>query len=240
MDLEAERGWTILDAARFLGLEIPTLCHEDGLSPYGGCRLCLVEIGKGPRARLVTACTYPVEEGLFVRTNSQKVIRTRRMNIELLLASCPSSKTIQDLAAQFGVQKVRFKVRHDDCILCGLCVRMCEEQMMAKAIGFVNRGHKKRITTPFDAKSDVCRRCGGCMYICPVCSSRCQGPEASNTVCGSCLSMQPTCVEVYDDYQCYLGPTGSCGTCVRKEEGTAKKAKQSPIKEKVTSGGKRE
>jgi coenzyme F420 hydrogenase subunit beta len=224
IDIEVERGWTVLDAARFLGLDIPTLCHEDGLSPYGGCRLCVVEIGKGAKSRLVTSCTYPVEEGLHVRTNSHRVIQTRKMLIELLLSVCPSSKVIQDLASKFGVGKVRFKQRHDDCILCGLCVRMCEEQMMAKAIGFVGRGHKKRISTPFDAKSDVCRRCGGCIYICPACMARCQGPDAKNAVCGSCASLQPTCSDVYEDYLCYMGPTGSCGTCVRERKGGAKQA----------------
>ncbi|MFH1723040.1 MAG: 2Fe-2S iron-sulfur cluster-binding protein [Elusimicrobiota bacterium] len=244
IDLDAERHWTVLDAARFLGLEIPTLCHEDGLSPFGGCRLCVVETGVGKRARLVTACTYPVEEGLNVRTNSRWVLRTRRMIVELLLSVCPSSKTIQDLAAKFGVQEVRFRQKHEDCILCGLCVRMCEEQMMAGAIGFVGRGQERRITTPFGAKSDVCRHCGGCMYICPVCNSRCQGPEAANAVCGNCAPLQPTCADLHEDYQCYMGPTGSCGTCVREKEGGRQKETTPPgktsgkeQKEEVISGG---
>src|SRR5512136_2449479 len=90
--ISVEEGTTILEAAQFLGFPIPTLCSMEGLSPYGACRLCVVEIGEGPGARLVTSCTYPVEEGLKVRTTSNRVMRARKMILELLLASCPQSK----------------------------------------------------------------------------------------------------------------------------------------------------
>jgi bidirectional [NiFe] hydrogenase diaphorase subunit len=106
--IEAEEGWTILEAARFLGLDIPTLCYDEGLSPWGGCRLCIVEVGQGDGAKLVSSCTYLVEEGLIVRTASKRVVRARKVLVELLLASCPSSKTIQDLAAKMGIKKTRF------------------------------------------------------------------------------------------------------------------------------------
>jgi len=218
LDVTVEPGTSILEAARFLGLEIPTLCHMEGLSPYGGCRLCVVEIGKGEKARLATSCTYPAEEGLAVRTNSKRAIATRKMLVELLLSIAPSSKTIQDLAARMNVQKVRFKPRNEECILCGLCVRMCAEQMDARAIDFVNRGYQRKIATPFNKKSETCRTCGGCMYVCPVCMLRCQGPKPPTDVCGSCLNLEPTCLEQYDDYMCYLGPTGSCGTCVQEKK----------------------
>lgn len=216
IEVEVEKGTSLLEATRFLGIETPTLCYHEGLSPYGACRLCLVEIGEGNGARLVSSCTYPAEEGLKVRTHSERVIAVRKMMVELFLASCPQSKTIQDLASKLGVQKVRFKVEREDCLLCGLCVRMCAEQMQAKAIGFVNRGKDRRITTPFDIKSDVCRTCGACIYICPACQSRCMGPEAVEVVCGSCLSPEPTCLEFYDDLQCFMGPADRCGTCIRE------------------------
>jgi coenzyme F420 hydrogenase subunit beta len=216
IDVEAEPGTSLWDAAQFLGVEIPTLCHRDGLSPYGACRLCVVEVGGPGNSKLVSACTYPVQEGLNVRTHSRRVVRARQMLVELLLSVCPGSKTIQDLAAQMNVQRVRFKVRHEPCILCGLCVRMCSEQMMAHAIGFVNRGYRRKIGTPFDIKSDVCRLCGACLYVCPACQSRCQGPEAANAVCGSCLSPAPTCLDVYEDFACFMGPAGDCGTCLKK------------------------
>jgi coenzyme F420 hydrogenase subunit beta len=222
IEIETEPGTTLLEAAQFLGIEIPTLCHYDGLSPYGACRLCVVEMGKPGNSKLVTACTSRVEDGLHVRTHSRRVVRARKMLVELLLSVCPSSKTIQDLAASLDVQQVRFKQRHEDCILCGLCVRMCAEQMMAKAIGFVGRGYRRKVSTPFDLKSDVCRLCGACLYICPACQARCQGPEAPNAICGSCLAPAPSCLDVYDDLACFMGPAGDCGTCITKQISNSK------------------
>lgn len=232
LDLEAERHWTLLDAARHLGIEIPTLCAMEGLTPWGGCRLCIVEVGTAPRSRLVSSCTYPVEDGLNVLTNSSWVIRTRRMLVELMLGACSGSKELQDLAARYRVEKMRYRAKHDDCILCGRCVRMCAEQMMGAAIGFIGRGQDLRIHTPFMKPSEACRRCGGCMYVCPVCSGRCQGPDATNDVCGRCGSMTPTCSAVFDQYMCYMGSTGSCGTCVREEPGPGSCAPHT-----VTPGG---
>ncbi len=217
MEVRAEEGWTLLETATFYGIEIPTLCHHGGLTPYGACRLCLVEVGEGGKSKLVSSCTYPAEEGLVVRTDSERVVRTRKLMVELLLSVCPSSKTIQDLASQLGVQKLRFKPRHEDCILCGLCVRMCEEQMGARAIGFLDRGENLRVGTPFDMKSDVCRQCGACMYICPACELRCQGPEPPGDICGACLTVEPTCLESYPDLMCFMGATGDCGMCLRED-----------------------
>jgi len=104
LEISVEEGTTLLEAAQFYGFPIPTLCYMEGLSPYGACRLCVVEIGEGPRAKLVSSCTYPAEEGLKVRTASERVIRARKMVLELLLASCPQSKVIQDLASAHNVR----------------------------------------------------------------------------------------------------------------------------------------
>jgi NADH dehydrogenase/NADH:ubiquinone oxidoreductase subunit G len=195
LNVSVEEGTTLLEAAKFFGFPIPTLCHLDGLSSMGACRLCVVEIGERPRAKLVSSCTYPAEEGLKVRTASERVIKARRMIIELLLASCPQSKTIQDLASAHNVRRQRFKQEHETCILCGLCVRMCEEQMMAKAIGFRGRGKDKSIGTPFNVRSDECRLCGGCMYICPACQLRCTYSEPEKAICGGCANLSPPCLE---------------------------------------------
>jgi NADH dehydrogenase/NADH:ubiquinone oxidoreductase subunit G len=219
LEVEAEEGWTILETAKFYGIEIPTLCHYEGLTTYGGCRLCLVEIGEGEKSKLVTSCTYPVEEGLTVRTDTKRVIETRKIMIELMLSVAPFSKTIQDLASKFGVTKVRFEPRNEECILCGLCVRMCHEQMDAQAIGFVNRGKDLRISTPFDMKSERCRLCGGCIYVCPACQLRCQGPEAETAICNACLTMDPSCLNYYDELQCWMYDAGRCGTCVQEKQG---------------------
>jgi NADH dehydrogenase/NADH:ubiquinone oxidoreductase subunit G len=212
LPVTVEQGATVLEAAQFLGFPIPTLCHMEGLTPYGACRLCVVEIGEGERARLVSSCTYPAEEGLKVRTASNRVLRARRMTLELLLASCPQSKVIQDLASAHDIRQQRFRQEHEDCILCGLCVRMCEQQMMAKAIGFRGRGERRSLGTPFDAKSEECRLCGGCMYVCPACQLRCTYSEPEKAICGGCANLSPPCVEKapFDDMMCYMRPCVAC------------------------------
>jgi bidirectional [NiFe] hydrogenase diaphorase subunit len=210
--VQVEKGTTLLEAAQFMGFPIPTLCHMEGLTPYGACRICVVEIGQGAQTKLVSSCTYPVEEGLVVRTASERVMRARRMVIELLLGTCPQSKVIQDLASKFGVRQQRFKQEHEDCILCGLCVRMCKEQMMAKAIGFQGRGEHRALGTPFNVKSEVCRLCGGCIYVCPACQLRCTYTQPEKAICGGCANLQPPCLEKdqFHDMMCYMDPCVAC------------------------------
>jgi NADH dehydrogenase/NADH:ubiquinone oxidoreductase subunit G len=212
LEVSVEEGATLLEASRFYGFPIPTLCHMDGLSPYGACRLCIVEIGEGPNARLVTSCTYPALEGLRVRTASSRVIQARKMILELLLASCPQSKTIQDLASAYDIRQQRFRQEYEDCILCGRCVRMCEEQMGAKAIGFRARGEKRSIGVPFDRHSDVCRLCGACLYVCPACQLRCTYTEPEKAICGACANLSPPCLEKegFDDRMCFMDPCLAC------------------------------
>lgn len=212
LPVSVEEGTTLLEVAQFLNFPIPTLCHMEGLTPYGACRLCLVQLGEGPGAKLVTSCTYPAQEGVRVYTGTERVLRARRMVIELLLASCPQSKEIQDLASAHGVSRQRFKQEHDDCILCGRCVRVCEEQMTAKAIGFRGRGELRSIGTPFDVRSDVCRLCGACMYVCPACQLRCTFNEPDRAVCGACANLRPPCVDKdeFKQMMCYMDPCVAC------------------------------
>jgi len=212
LEVVVEKGTTILEAAQFYGFPIPTLCYMEGLSPYGACRLCVVEIGEGDKARLVSSCSYPISEGLKVRTASERVLRARRMTLELLLGSCPQSKVIQDLASAHQIRQQRFRQEYEDCILCGLCVRMCEEQMMAKAIGFRGRGERRSIGTPFDIRSEVCRTCGGCIYVCPACQLRCTYTTPENPICGGCANLTPPCIEKeqFHDMMCYMSPCVAC------------------------------
>lgn len=191
---DAPEEFTVLEAARYLGIRVPTLCYHEGLSPWGGCRLCIVEVGTGENTKIVTSCTYPVSEGLIVRTSTERIINARKMILELLISQCPTSKTLQDLASEIGLNRVRFSPKWENCILCGLCIRMCNEQMMANAIGFQGRGNHLKITTPFDENSEVCKKCGGCIYICPVCNLRCPGPQTDNILCGACSHYQPLCL----------------------------------------------
>ena len=147
-----------------------------------------------------------------VRTASVRVLRARKMIVELLLASCPQSKTIQDIASALDVRQQRFRQEYEDCILCGRCVRMCAEQMAAGAIGFTGRGQERSIGTPFDSSSEVCRLCGGCIYVCPACELRCTYTEPEKAICGGCANLGPPCVEKpqFDDMMCYLQPCVAC------------------------------
>ena len=167
--IEIEEGLTVLKAAEKVGIKIPTLCSHKALSPYGACRICLVEISKGGGSSEIQAsCTYPALEGLVVQTDSERVIKTRKIIIELLLARCPDSEEIKNLAKELGVEKTRIKSKDKDCTLCGLCVRMCEERMGRAAISFSGRGPRREVTSPFGKPSEVCQACGACDFICPT------------------------------------------------------------------------
>jgi heterodisulfide reductase subunit A len=125
--IEAEEGSNVLPVALENGFEIPHLCYHDEVSPYGACRLCLVEVKRGDRRRITASCTYPVQEGIQVFTDTEKVQRGRRMMVELMLARCPDRVVLQELASQMGIEKPRFELRQEECILCGLCARVCRE-----------------------------------------------------------------------------------------------------------------
>ena len=212
IEMEVEKGTTVLEACQFYGLPVPTLCHDDGLTPYGACRLCVVEVSNGPgtRSRLLSACTLTAEDGLVVQTHSARVERARKLLLEMYVATSPQSKTIQDLASRYGVREVRLSAKHELCIQCGKCVRICEEQMMAGAIGFAYRGLHRKVMSPFSSESDVCRTCGACMYVCPVCELRCAGPQAEGTLCSGCLNFAPSCLEYHDQAMCFLDPCLAC------------------------------
>lgn len=166
-EIKAKEGMTILEAAGDAGIYIPTLCYHEKLAPYGACRLCTVEISRNKRTRLVTACVYPVEDGLVVKTASPKVIKVRKMLLELMLASAPA-KVIEDLALRYGVGKTRFEAERTMCILCGLCVRYCAEIKKANAIGFVGRGIERKVVFFPEIASTICASCRECFGLCPT------------------------------------------------------------------------
>jgi len=176
-EVKANKGATILEVARKVGIGIPTLCYISSLSPFGSCRVCSVEItDPRGRKRIVTSCNYPVKEGLVVSTKSEKVLKTRKLLLELLLARCPKVKKIQDLAREYGVEKPRFWIEdvEEDCILCGLCARVCEERIGVYAINFAKRGVEREVTAPYHSFSDDCIGCGACALVCPTNSRRIQ------------------------------------------------------------------
>ncbi len=170
-EFRAEEGKTVLEVAGKNGIDIPAICHHEEVSPYGACRLCMVEITtRRGRKRLVTSCLYPVEEGLMVETDTERVRNVRRMVIELLLARCPDSEVIQDWARKLGVSGERFRSEEGNrkCILCALCNRVCQEVVGVSAIGLANRGVERQMTTPFNDFSEACIGCGSCAYVCPT------------------------------------------------------------------------
>ena len=166
--LEAQTSSTILEAALSAGIKIPTLCHHPALESYGSCRLCTVEIEKNGKKRFVTACNYPIEDGLVVRTATPAVLDIRRMIAELLLSRCPKEKQIQDLAREYGVIEPRFKLEEEKCILCGLCCRVCGEMVGVFAINFQNRGTERSVGAPYGELSEDCIACGACSLVCPT------------------------------------------------------------------------
>ncbi len=164
---EAEEGQTILEVADDNKIRIPTLCNYKAVSPYGACRLCVVELEQRNGNKLVTACTMPAVEGSKIFTDTDMVNSSRRMTVELLLSRCPEELVLLELAEQYKIGETRFKNKDDNCILCGLCVRMCEK-MGSYAINFQGRGIDRELGTPYMALSDVCITCGACASICPT------------------------------------------------------------------------
>ena len=191
--ITAEPGEMLLAALRRAGVHVPTLCNVEGLTATGACRLCVVEI-EGQRS-LVPSCACPVWPGMKVQTHSPRALRARKTVVELLLASHPddclycvrnNNCTLQSLAAELGVRQKRYfgskPVHHLDtssvslvrdpakCILCGRCVRVCEEIQGVSAIDFIGRGSGAHVGTAFDQGLNVssCISCGQCIMACPT------------------------------------------------------------------------
>jgi formate dehydrogenase major subunit len=192
-EVAVAEGSTILDAAKRAGVEIPTLCHFRELAPASACRVCLVEV-EGARA-LVAACSYPVSAGMKVRTDTDRVRKARRLVIDLLLSDHPldcmtceksGECELQGLAYKMGVTTSRFEGEqhqypvdlsnpfitrdYKKCVLCGRCVRACEEVQGVAAVGYVDRGFKTKVAVPFDRglKESDCLFCGQCVQSCPT------------------------------------------------------------------------
>ncbi len=168
IEVEANEGMTVLEAAQTIGIKIPTLCHHEQLEPYGGCRVCTVEAEAKGRTKLVVACVYPVEEDLVVRTRSEKVDRIRKMIIQLLMSRAPESEQLIELAREYGADKDRFEKEASFCIHCGLCVRYCAEVKKLSAVGFINRGAKREINFIPEIAAKECWDCKECFPLCPT------------------------------------------------------------------------
>lgn len=182
---------TIYDAAKAAGIRIPILCHDKKLHPFGGCRMCLVEVEQ-MKGRLIPACTTPVSEGMIVRTGTDEIIKARKLVLELLLLKHPLDCPVCDAAGDCDLQNLTYEYKVDKnnftdekfrwdidyenplierdqnrCIHCGKCSRICDEIVAFGAYSFINRGIEAKIGTPFDEKLD-CEYCGSCISVCPV------------------------------------------------------------------------
>ena len=178
---QCEEKTTVLDAAKSAGIHIPTLCHNDFLKPYGGCRICLVEqVG---RPTLIPSCTTQVSEGMEIVTESERIAKSRRFVVELLLSRCPNAEQIKAMGKELGVDadnpdtldpvgkyllERAPKRRETNCILCGLCVRACQEVPMRFALSISERGISRNVKPPFGKSAETCIGCGACAYVCPT------------------------------------------------------------------------
>jgi bidirectional [NiFe] hydrogenase diaphorase subunit len=193
-DVGAREDETVLEVSRENGIDIPTLCHLDGLSEVGACRLCLVEVEGA--SKLLPACVTGVEEGMIVRTRSARLDAYRRMLVELIFsernhvcAVCVANGNceLQSMAEQLGITHIRYTYRypslavdtshprfgvdHNRCILCTRCVRVCDEIEGAHTWDVMGRGIEGQVITDLNepwGASATCTSCGKCVAVCPT------------------------------------------------------------------------
>ncbi len=180
---EAENGEMLLQIAKRNGISIPTLCHSDALPGLGSCRLCMVEVIDKGRKNIVASCIYPVRGEIDVFTNSDEIKNIRKNLLMMLYARAPQDETINKLRKEYGVpDNIRFSGENEEhCILCGLCVKACEE-LGSSAISTVNRGVTKKVSTPYDEPSSQCIGCGACASVCPTDAIRIEESEDTRTI----------------------------------------------------------
>lgn len=167
-EVTAGSDMTVLQAARAAGIHIPTLCHHEKLEPFGGCRMCMVEVEAKGRKSYVVSCLYPVASDLVVRTRSERVDKIRRVILEELLAHAPNSPELVELAREYQADANRFEMDPSFCILCGLCVRYCAEVKGRHAVDFIERGAQREISFIPEIAQKECWDCQECFALCPT------------------------------------------------------------------------
>ncbi|MBM4157989.1 MAG: 4Fe-4S dicluster domain-containing protein [Ignavibacteria bacterium] len=229
-DIQVAEETTIVKAAESAGIWIPTMCYSELFEPYGICRLCSVEIIRGKRTRIVTACNYPLREnGLKIRTNSPVIQEIRKVLIELMLSRWPNVPVVKNMAASLGVIEPKFvslerDEAEDACILCGMCVNICRDVVKANILGFANRGIKREVVLPYEKMNSECIVCGACAYVCPTGHIKIKsldyergavadwylGPKTAINI--PTLQAVPRVPKI-DEESCIKTQTGGCGIC---------------------------
>lgn len=167
-EVKATAGMTVLQAAQQEGIHIPTLCHHEKLEAFGGCRLCMVEVEVRGKMSYVVSCIYPVEKDIVVRTRSEKVDKIRKVIVEELMAHAPDAPELVKLAEEYGADRDRFERESSFCILCGLCVRYCDEVKHLNAVSFIENGPMREISFIPEIAAKECWDCQECFTLCPT------------------------------------------------------------------------
>lgn len=231
---QAETGQSLLEVAQGMGIKIPTLCYHPGLRPYGSCRLCLVEMVKGPRVGLVASCSFPATEGMEVLTHSEHVMKVRRLVMEMTWAMAPDSEVLKEMAHEMGLQSLSLEPseKKDGCVLCGRCVRACQ-LLGNSSISFIHKGSLREVSTPFQKASDDCMGCMACAYVCPTGSIEIEEQDEARfmanwettlplkrcLLCGRPLGPQRQWEKVRELTQPSIEALDCCPKCRRKASG---------------------
>ncbi len=232
--VHVREGAYLLEAIREAGFTLPTLCNHEALEPWGGCRLCLVDVTRREWdgwKKMVVSCMFPVEDGLMVETHSERVVGTRKVVLDLLLARCPETPLVQELALQHGIEQTSYKPNPEptDCILCGLCTRVCDH-IGVSAIASVDRGIGREIAPPFHEAPPDCIGCLACAEVCPTDCIPYKTSDSSRTIWDKAFEMVrcPACGRAHitkEQSAYYADRNGvpasyfeTCDACKRKEQ----------------------
>lgn len=216
--IEVEENSTIMKAAIKAGIDIPSLCFNEELTPAGACRLCVVEATKNGDSVLKTACDNPVYDGMRIETKSNRAIEARKLAAEVLLAQTPTSKKLQKIARNLGIEKTRFSLPSKECILCRQCTRACQEVVGVGAISFIPRGLGRAVEPQVVFDEERCIACGSCAYVCPTEAVKLVDENGKRTITTPSGKMEFT-----------LKPCTRCGALFAPEKQLAYMARKSGL-----------